>query len=508
MTRVERAEVVVIGGGSAAHEAAIAAKHYGAQSVVMLEKAPESQSGGNARYSGTGFRWAFDDVREIQDVVGLSDEEFARYVVEPYTEDMFFEDLMRVTRGRMDPGLARVLVGDSNAAIRWSKEMGLKWQVHTATVIDGREYLQRGVEIHPLNLGGGMTNGLSQLVQWDAIAKRVGVEKRYEAKVIGINGDETGVRGVRVCAPEGRYEIESAALIVCSGGFQANAAMRAEYLGPNADLMKVRGSRHNTGEVLRMLLDLGAKPTGHWQSGHASPIDAKAPDVESGSAANRYTYPYCITLDENGRRFFDEGESFTSYTYAKTGWTIQRQPGGRAFQIGDSQTWEQTPVAPAWHRPDTAVWADTLEELAQLVGLDPRAVMSTIRTFNEAIDDSNAFDPTRLDGRRTRGLAVDKTNWARQLDRPPYWCVEVTGGLTFTFGGVGIDAEGRVLSLTDRPIPGLYASGDILGLFFHNYPSMTGQTRNLVFGRRAGRHAAQVVAEDRKREPAATRGSR
>jgi len=502
MTGFEEADVVVIGGGSAAHEAAIAAKHYGADKVVMLEKAPEAESGGNARYSGTGFRWAFDDIREIQEITELSDEQFAKYVVEPYTEQMFLDDLIRVTRGRIDPELAQTLVGDSNAAIRWSKEMGLKWQTHTATEIDGKEYLHHGVEIHPLNLGDGMTNGLSQLVQWDAIAERVGVQKRHDAKVIGILGDESGVQGVRVSGPEGVYELAATAVIACAGGFQANPAMRAQYLGPNADLMKVRGSRHNTGEVLRMLLELGAKPGGHWQSGHASPIDAKAPDVESGSAANRYTYPYCITVDERGQRFFDEGESFTSYTYAKTGWAIQRHPGGRAFQIGDSQTWAQTPTHPAWHRPDTAVWADSIEELAVLVGLDPRAVMATMSEFNSAIDDTNPFDPTRLDGRRTNGLAIDKSNWARELDKPPYWCIEVTGGLTFTYGGVTIDPDARVLSTTGKPIPGLYASGDILGLFFHNYPAMTGQTRNLVFGRRAGRHAAERVKAARPLSPA------
>ena len=504
MTGFEEADVVVIGGGSAAHEAAIAATYYGADRVIMLEKAPEAESGGNARYSGTGFRWAFDDIQEIQEVTELSDEDFAKYVVEPYTEAMFLADLNRVTRGRIDPELAQTLVGDSNAAIRWSKEMGLKWQTHTATEIDGKQYLHHGVEIHPLNPAtSGVTNGLSQLIQWDAIAERVGVEKRHDSKVIGFLGSEAGIEGVRVSGPDGVYEIVAKAVIACAGGFQANPAMRAQYLGPNADLMKVRGSRHNTGEVLRMLLELGAKPGGHWQWGHASPIDAKAPDMESGSGANRYTYPYCITVDELGKRFIDEGESFAGYTYAKTGWAIQRHPGARAFQIGDSLTWAQTPTHPAWHRPDTAVWADTLEDLAVLVGLDPRAVAATIDEFNAAIDDTNEFDPTRHDGRRTRGLSPDKTNWARELDQPPYWCIEVTGGLTFTYGGLTIDTDARVLGTTGKPIPGLYASGDILGLFFHNYPAMTGQTRNLVFGRRAGRHAASLVASGRPLTPVA-----
>ncbi|MCU1415193.1 MAG: fumarate reductase/succinate dehydrogenase flavoprotein domain protein [Microbacteriaceae bacterium] len=495
MAEVQHADVVIVGGGSAAHESAVAAKYYGADKVILLEKAPESQSGGNARFSGTGFRWAFDldDLREITDT---SVEDFANVVVKPYSAELFKADLNRVSQGRMDPEIVDVLVDDSNMAIKWAKEMGIEWVLQPGFEKNGKRYLtSAGVEIHPRNLGDGMTNGLSQLKQWDTIAERLGVEKRYDSKVIGFIGDELGIEGVRVNGPDGEYEIRAGAVIVAAGGFQANPEMRAKYLGPNADLMKVRGSRHNTGEVLKMLLALGVMPSGHWQTGHATPIDGTAPIVESGDDVNRYIYPWGVSLDVNGKRFFDEGEAESAYTYAKTGWAVQRQLMSRAFWFGDSRTWEQSPTFPLWHRPDTAIWADSLEELAQIVGLDPKAVRATIDEFNAAIDTSIPFNRDERDGRHTVGLTPDKSNWAQAIEKGPFYVIPVTGGLTFTFGGVTINRDSQVIAVGGKPIPGLFASGDILGIFFHNYPAMTGQTRNLVFGRRAGQNAAALVAK-------------
>jgi len=490
MAESEEYDVVVIGGGSAAHEAAVAARAYGADRVLMLEKAPEESSGGNARYSGTGFRFVFEP-EEIPEICDTPAEEAAKLSIRPYTAQNFLDDLAHVTQGRIDPELAEVLVGDSNEAIRWAKEMGVRWELQPGIWKDGRRHFSPGIPIHPLNLGGGMTNGLSQLRQWDAIAERLGVEKRYRSKVIGFLGDETGIEGVVVKGPEGgRYEVRARAVIAAAGGFQANAQMRAKYLGPNADIMKVRGSRHDTGEVLRMLLDLGAQPAGHWQGAHASPIDASAPIVESGDKVNRYSYCWGITVNELGQRFIDEGEAEISYTYAKTGWAVQRQPGSHAFQVGDQKVWAQYRDE---YKPTEPIWADTLEELAQRMGVNEELFLATVREFNAAIATEIPFDPTVRDGRRTNGLAVNKSNWAQAISDGPFFAGHITGGITFTFGGLRIDRNAQVIAVGGDPIPGLYATGDILGIFFHNYPSMTGQTRNLVFARRAGRHAASLL---------------
>jgi tricarballylate dehydrogenase len=397
---------------------------------------------------------------------------------------MFHADLERVTRGRIDKQLAQVLVQQSNAAIHWMRELGIKWEIDSHVLIDERYYFEPGLVIHPV---GGMTGGLGQLGQWREIATRMGVEIRYESRVRQVLGNDRGVEGVVVSDPNEEYEIRSGSIILCAGGYQANAEMRARYLGPNADLMKVRGSRHDTGEVLMLTLALGAKAAGHWQGAHATPIDSTFPDVEIGSKANRYGYPYGITVNSLGQRFFDEGEARHSYTYAKTGWAVLGQPGGVAYQIYDQKT---IPLLADRYATATPIEAGTIDELAAKIGIEPAILEHTVAEFNSSLRKDVAFDPTRLDGKCTEGITPKKSNWASPIDTPPYWAFSITGGITFTFGGLQINESAQVLNTSGKPIRGLYASGDIVGLFFHNYPSCTGQTRNVVFSRLAGRHAA------------------
>jgi tricarballylate dehydrogenase len=277
--------------------------------------------------------------------------------------------------------------------------------------------------------------------------------------------------------------------------------MRARYLGPNADLMKVRGSRHNTGEVLHALLALGAKAAGHWQGAHMSPIDGKAPDVETpvrsdgrGNTMNRYDYQFGITVNALGQRFFDEGEAKHAYTYAKTGRAVLQQPGGVAYQIYD-----QTGIDLFRHGrdyPATMVEAATLPELARKIAVEPEPFMRTVEEFNKACRSDVSFMPGELDGKSTVGISPRKSNWAEPLLRGPFRAYPITAGVTFTFGGVKVDTQARVINTTDEPIRGLYASGDVIGLFFHNYPSCTGQTRNVVFSYLAGRNAAAMAGRN------------
>jgi tricarballylate dehydrogenase len=336
--------------------------------------------------------------------------------------------------------------------------------------------------------------GVGQLTQWRAIAEALGIEIRFDSPVCAILGDLRRVEGVSVSGPQRRYDLVAKAVIACAGGFQANPEMRARYLAGNTDLMKVRGSRHDTGEVLRLLIELGARGAGHWQSGHMSPVDANAPDFETlqhadgrGNTQSRYDYPFGITVNALGLRFFDEGEAQHSYTYAKTGRAVLAQPGGTAYQIYD-QRGIQCFRYP--HHQATFVEAATIAELAPAIGIEPKVLAHTVEEFNRAVVDERPFDPRKPDGRSTRGLAIPKSNWACRIDTPPFRAYPVTGGITFTFGGVAIDRNAQVINTIDQPIKGLYASGDIVGLFFHNYPSFTGQTRNAVFGRLAGHAAA------------------
>src|SRR4051812_33920762 len=441
MARVEKCDIIVSAGGSAAFEAAVAAREAGAQRVVMLEKAPQSEYGGNARYSGTGFRFVHAGAAEIRRFIPeVDDTLFATMAIPPYSADEFMADLDRMTQARMNRELAQTLVEQSNAAVHWMRETGIRWEpLKEHAKVDGKRYFERGIAIH---VAGG---GPGQLTQWRQIAERLGIEIRFESPVCGVLGDLRRVEGVAVSGPDGRYDLMAKAVIACAGGFQANPEMRARYLAGNTDMMKVRGTKHDTGEVLRMLLDLGARPAGQWQSGHMSPIDANAPDFETpqhedgrGNTQSRYDYPYGITVNALGVRFFDEGEAQHSYTYAKTGRAVLGQPGATAYQIYDQQGIKCHRYP---HHKATYVEATTIAELAGKVGLAPQVLVHTVEEFNGAITSERPFDPRRPDGRATVGLAIPKSNWATRIEEPPFRAYPVTGGITFTFGGVEINRK-------------------------------------------------------------------
>jgi tricarballylate dehydrogenase len=418
---------------------------------------------------------------------------FARLHLPPYRREDFHADLARVTQGRIDPVLADRLVATSNEAVHWMREIGIRWETEKTVEVEGKLYFEPGIYLHPI--GGG----LGLLLRLREIALARGVEIRYGAAVRALLGSRRGIEGVLVSTATGEYAVRAPSLILCSGGFQANIEMRARYLGRNADLVKVRGSRHNTGEVLQMALALGARPAGHWQGAHMTPIDKGAPDLATplrqdgrGNSMNRYDYTFGITVNALGQRFYDEGENKHSLTYAKTGRAVLAQPGGIAFQLYDA-----TGMALFRHGrdfPATMEEAGSIAALAGKIGIEPAVLSDSVARFNRACRADVGFDPRRLDGKSTVGLDPPKSNWAVPLETPPFRAYPVTAGITFTFGGVAVDTEARVLDLSGEPIPGLFASGDVVGLFFHNYPSCTGQTRNAVFSMLAGRNAAAHAA--------------
>jgi tricarballylate dehydrogenase len=299
---------------------------------------------------------------------------------------------------------------------------------------------------------------------------------------------------VRVRRPDGSREtLRARAVVLAAGGFESNPATRAAYLGPNWDVAKVRGTPYNTGEVLHAALALGAQPYGHWSGCHAIQWDRDAPptgDLELTNRFSRQSYPVGIVVNADGARFVDEGADFRNYTYAKYGAEVLRQPLGVAHQVFDAKS---VPLLRAldYEAPGaTRVQAATLETLAEGLGLDPDRFARTVREFNAAIE-PGTFDPAVKDGLRTRGLAVEKTNWALAIDEPPFVAFPVTCGITFTFGGLRVDGDARVLDVSGRPIAGLFAAGELVGgLFFHNYPGGSGLTAGAVYGRRAGYAAA------------------
>jgi tricarballylate dehydrogenase len=483
-------DVIVVGAGNAALAAAVSAREQGARRVAVLEKAPEELRGGNTHYSGGLFRFAYADAEELRPLVPDAERQVRGFFqdVEPYPRESFRRDLMRVTEGRADPELADILIDRSYDTVRWMAKQGLPLEPAvslSAVRVGDRIKWSPGAVIRARHEGVGLSK------TWFEIAQRWEVEILYNTCAVRLLQDGRGrVTGVTVRDADGFRDVTGRAVIVGCGGFEANPEWRARYLGRPWDHAKVRGTRYNTGDGLRMALELGALPHGQWTGCHSTPIDAAAPphgDRKLTDKTNRLSYPYGVLVNANGRRFFDEGEDFQFYTYAKLGGIILNQPGGVAYQIFDAKA---TPLLEGRYKTGKPMVADSLEALVDQLPVDRRACAETLGGYNAAVG-AAAFDPTARDGLATTGLALPKSNWAQRLDRPPFSAYPVTGGITFTFGGVRINERAQILSTSWAPIPGLFACGEMVGGLFHtNYPGGTGLMSGAVFGRLAGAQAA------------------
>jgi tricarballylate dehydrogenase len=483
-------DVIVVGAGNAAMAAAMSAREQGAARVVVLEKATEALRGGNTHYSGGLFRFAYDRAEDLRPLVPGVERQVPDFfaTVEPYPVDHFRADLHRVTEGRTDPELSEILLGRSYDTVRWVAAQGVVLEAAvslSAVTVGGTVRWSPGAILRAQHEGVGLSR------MWFDIAARRGVEIRYETGAVALIQDRRGrITGVGVRDREGYQELSASAVVLGCGGFESNPEWRARYLGRPWDHAKVRGTRYNTGDGLRMAMEVGALAHGQWTGCHSTPIDAEAPpygDRKLTDKTNRLSYPYSVLVNRLGRRFFDEGEDFQFYTYAKLGGIILGQPGGVAYQIFDQKV---TPLLEGRYKTGHPVTADTLRELIGKLPVDPAAGRETIEAYQAAVSPGR-FDPTIKDGRATKGLDPPKSNWAQPLDAPPFVAYPVTGGITFTFGGVKVDDRARVISTAWAPIPGLYACGEMVGGLFHiNYPGGSGLMSGAVFGRIAGANAA------------------
>jgi tricarballylate dehydrogenase len=483
-------DVIVVGAGNAAMAAAMSAREQGARRVVVLEKAPEALRGGNTHYSGGLFRFAYNRAEDLRALVPNVERQVPDFfaTVEPYPIDHFRADLHRVTEGRTDPELSEILLGRSYDTVGWLAAQGVVLEAAvslSAVKVGGRVRWSPGAILRAQHEGVGLSR------MWFEIAARREVEIRYETGAVRLLQDRRGrVTGVGVRDREGYGELSARAVVLGCGGFESNPEWRARYLGRPWDHAKVRGTRYNTGDGLHMAIEVGALPHGQWTGCHSTPIDADAPpygDRKLTDKTNRLSYPYSVLVNRLGRRFFDEGEDFQFYTYAKLGGIILGQPGGVAYQIFDQKV---TPLLEGRYKTGHPAVAETLRELVAQLPVDHAACRETIDAYQAAVS-SGPFDPTIKDGLATKGLDLPKSNWAQPLDTPPFVAYPVTGGITFTFGGVKIDDRARVISTAWAPIPGLYACGEMVGGLFHiNYPGGSGLMSGAVFGRLAGASAA------------------
>ncbi|QUR65761.1 FAD-dependent tricarballylate dehydrogenase TcuA [Mycobacterium spongiae] len=480
--------VVVVGSGNAGFSAAHAARAAGA-AVILLEKGPPEWIGGNSYFTAGAMRFCHEG---LADLVSLIEPVHAHRIeaidVPAYSANDFRADMNRVTDSRTDPELSRILISESRDAVDWLRSLDMRFELmfhRQAYEVNGRFRFWGGLAV---GVRGG---GKSMIGDHLAAARAAGIDVRCNAHVRGlVLNAGNAVAGVRL-ADGG--EVRADAVVLACGGFQADPAWRASYLGPGWDLAAVRGTPLNTGDGIAMAVEAGAQTYGHFSGCHAVAWDAHAAATGDRELTNQLTrggYPFGIVVNTLGRRFIDEGADFRNYTYAKYGAEILHQPGGRAVQIFDAKV-SGLLRSEEYDSPGvTRVRADDLVSLAEQLGIAPGALSETVANYNASIND-RVFDPTVKDGVATVGIDPPKSNWAQTIDTPPFTAYPVTCGITFTFGGIRVNSDGAVLDTSGNPVTGLFAAGELVGgLFYFNYPGGSGLTAGTVFGRRAGRSAA------------------
>jgi tricarballylate dehydrogenase len=489
-------DVIVVGAGNAAACAALAVRENGA-SVIMLEAAPIEDCGGNSRYTGGLMRVVYNGVDDLAQLIpDLTEEEKKTHDFGSYTAEAYYDDMGRITQYSTDPDLCEILISRSFETLVWMCKKGVRFQPsygrQSYKIDDKRFKFWGGLAAETWGGGEGLVENEHKACE------REGIKIFYETPAVALITDEDGrVLGVRAKHKGKNVEIRSQAVVLACGGFESSAEMRARYLGPGWDLAKVRGTRYNTGQGIKMALDAGAMPYGHWSGCHSVGWDMNAPpfgDLAVGDQFQKHSYPWGIMVNARGERFVDEGADFRNYTYAKYGRVILEQPGMFAWQVFDKKI---IPVLRDEYRIKqvTKVRADTLEELVKkLEGVNAENCLREIQEYNKAVRTEVPFNMAIKDGRCTEGLKINKSNWANRIDEPPFEAYAVTCGVTFSFGGVKVSNSAEVEDTAGKPIPGLYAAGELVGgIFYHNYPGGTGLTSGSVFGKLAGTSAADYV---------------
>jgi tricarballylate dehydrogenase len=454
-------DVLVIGGGNAALCAAISARRAGA-SVLVMEGAPKFYRGGNTRHT-RNMRCAHDAATDI--------------LTGPYTEQEFWEDLLRVTGGQTDEDLARFMISESKDILNWIVEQGVRWQPSLGGTLSlGRT--------NSFFLGGGraMLNALY------LTAERLGVEILYDAEVIDLKIEDGMFLSATLKQPiNASVEVRASTLVAAAGGFEANIEWLKQYWGDAADNFLIRGTPYNRGSILKMLLAKGVQEVGDPTQCHAVAIDARAPKFDGGIITRLDCVVFGIVVNKNAVRFYDEGEDIWPKRYAIWGRLVAAQPNQIAYIIFDATS--RNSFMPSLFPP---IEAASIAELAGTFELDAGALEQTVADFNTAVR-PGTFDHTILDDCRTEGLMPPKTHWARRIETPPYYAYPVRPGITFTYLGTRVNRQARMLMNDGKPAANMFAAGEIMAgnVLGQGYAAGIGMTIGSVFGRVAGREAAQ-----------------
>lgn len=487
-------DVVVVGAGNAALCAAIAAKEKGAQ-VLVLERGSVEKRGGNSFFTDGAIRVAYNNLDNIRKLIPeITDKEAEKIVMPEYNYSDFYNDLMRVTEAKSDPILANQLISKSYETISWMANLGIKFELNENQSFeqDGKLHFWGGLPLKTHNKGVGLIQKLFYK------AEEIGIEIWYDSRATELMTDNDHITGVLVEKKDKVTMVNSSSVILACGSFEANKKMRSENLGEEWEKAIVRGTEFNTGDGIKMALAVGAQKYGQWSGCHSIGTDYNAPKVgdfnKPGDIYKKSSFPLGLMINRNGNRFVDEGADFRNYTYAKYGREVLKQPDNTAFQVFDAKV---RPLLRKEYNLEEATYykADSLEELAQLISVDKDGLLKTIMEYNAAVQEGE-YNPTIKDGKGTVGITPPKTNWALRLDQAPYYAYPLTCGITFAFGGLHVNQEGKVLNQEGEPISGLYAAGEMVGgIFYHNYPGGSGLMSGAVFGKLAGTSAAQFSKE-------------
>ncbi len=451
--------MVVIGGGNAALCAAMTAAEAGT-SVLILETAPRAYRGGNSRHT-RNFRCMH------KGPLGP--------LVDDYREDEYLADLMKVTAGKTDGELARLAIRSSEECLPWMQDHG----VHFQPPLSGTLSLAR---TNAFFMGGGK----SLVNAYYRTAAKLGIDVLYEAQVthLELAGDQ--IAWIDFSHGGESHRITPKAVVVASGGFQADTEWLTRAWGPAAKNFLIRGTPYNRGMVLADLLDQGVQSVGDADQCHAVAIDGRAPKFDGGIVTRLDCVPFSIVVNKNAERFYDEGEDVWPKRYAIWGRLVAAQPDQVGYVIIDAKSLNL--FMPSVFPP---LKADTIEDLATQMGLPADRLRSTVDEFNAACGDQTGFHPTELDGVATSGLTPAKTNWARPITEPPFYGYSLRTGVTFTYLGLKVD-ENAQCSTQEGPIKNLWAAGETMAgsILGQGYLAGFGMTIGTVFGRIAGREAA------------------